>query len=62
MKEITVKITEDKEYKICIEKGILNNLSEHLSKVIENKRVIIITNSLVNNLYGAKLLSTLRKD
>ena len=62
MKEITVKITEDKEYKICIEKGILNNLGEHLSKAIENKRVIIITNSLVNNLYGAKLLSALRKD
>ena len=62
VKEITVKITEDKEYKICIEKGILNNLGEHLSKAIENKRVIIITNSLVNNLYGAKLLSALRKD
>lgn len=61
-KEITVKITEDKEYKICIGKGILNNLGEHLSMVIENKRVIIITNSLVNNLYGAKLLSALRKD
>ncbi|MBA7551543.1 3-dehydroquinate synthase [subsurface metagenome] len=62
MKEITVKITEDKEYKICIEKGILNNSGEHLSKAIENKRVIIITNSLVNSLYGAKLLSALRKD
>lgn len=61
MKEITVKITEDKEYKICIEKGILNNLGEHLSKTIENKRIIIITNSLVNNLYGVKLLSALRK-
>ncbi|MFH1939041.1 MAG: 3-dehydroquinate synthase family protein, partial [bacterium] len=62
MKEITVKITEDKEYKICIEKGILNNLGEHLSKTIENKRIIIITNPLVNSLYGAKLLSVLRKD
>jgi len=62
VKEITVKITEDKEYKICIEKGILNNLGENLSKAIENKRVIIITNFLVNSLYGAKLLSALRKD
>lgn len=62
VKEIIVKITEDKEYKICIEKGILNNLGEHLSKAMENKRVIIITNSLVNSLYGAKLLSALRKD
>lgn len=62
MKEITVKITEDKEYKIYIEKGILDNLGEHLSKAIENKRVIIITNSLVNSLYGAKLLSALKKD
>jgi 3-dehydroquinate synthase len=62
MKEIKVKITEDKEYSICIEKGIFNNLGEHLSKAIDNKRVIIITNSLVNSLYGAKLLSALRKD
>jgi len=62
VKEITVKITEDKEYKICIEKGILNNLGEHLSKAIENKRVIVITNPLVNSLYGAKLLSVLKKD
>ena len=62
MKEITVEITEDKEYKICIEKGILNNLGEHLSKTIGNKRIIIITNPLVNSLYGAKLLSVLRKD
>jgi 3-dehydroquinate synthase len=62
VKEITVKITEDKEYKIYIKKGILNNLSEYLSKAIENKRIIVITNSLVNSLYGAKLLSALRKD
>lgn len=61
-KEITVKITEDKEYKIYIEKGILNNLGEHLSMAIKNKRVIVITNSLVNSLYGTKLLSVLRKD
>ena len=62
MKEIKVKITEDKEYSICIGKGVFNNLGEYLSKAIDNKRVIIITNSLVNSLYGAKLLSALRKD
>jgi 3-dehydroquinate synthase len=62
MKEIKVKIAEDKEYKICIEKEILNNLGKYLSKAIENKRVIVITNPLVNSLYGAKLLSVLRKD
>ena len=61
MKEIKIKITEDKEYKICIKKGILINLGEHLSKTIENKRIIIITNSLVNCLYGVKLLSALKK-
>jgi len=61
MKEIKVKITEDKEYKVCIEKGILINLGEYLSKTIENKRIIIITNSLVNCLYGVKLLSALKK-
>ena len=61
LKEITVKITEDKEYKVCIKKGILINLGEHLSKTIENKRIIIITNSLVNCLYGVKLLSSLKK-
>jgi len=61
MKEVKIKITEDKEYKICIKKGILINLDEHLSKTIENKRIIIITNSLVNCLYGVKLLSSLKK-
>ena len=61
MKEIKVKITEDKEYKVCIEKGILINLGEHLSKTIENKRIIIITNPLVNCFYGVKLLSSLKK-
>ncbi|MGB2782494.1 MAG: 3-dehydroquinate synthase [Atribacterota bacterium] len=61
MKEIKVKITEDKEYKVCIKKGILINSGEHFSKTIENKRIIIITNSLVNCLYGVKLLSSLKK-
>jgi len=61
MKEIKVKITEDKEYKVCIEKGILINLGEHLSKTIENKRIIVITNPLVNCFYGVKLLSSLKK-
>lgn len=61
MKEIIVKITEDKEYKVCIKKGILINLGEHLSNTIENKGIIIITNSLVNCLYGVKLLSSLKK-
>jgi 3-dehydroquinate synthase len=61
MKEIKIKITEDKEYEVCVKKGILINLGEHLSKTIENKRIIIITNSLVNCLYGVKLLSSLKK-
>jgi len=61
LKELTVKITEDKEYKVYIKKGILVNLGEHLSKKIENKRMIIITNSLVNSLYGDKLISYLKK-
>lgn len=61
MKEIKVKITEDKEYKVCIGIGILDKLSEHLSKVTKSKRVIIITNPLVHSLYGVKLLSVLKK-
>ena len=61
MKEIKVKIIEDKEYKVCIEKGILINLGEYLFKTIENKRIIIISNSLVNCLYGVKLLSSLKR-
>jgi 3-dehydroquinate synthase len=61
MKEIKVKIIEDKEYQIYIKKGILSSLTEHLTRIIENKKVIIITNPLVNSLYGAKLLSVLKK-
>ena len=62
MKEIKVRITEDKEYQIYIKKGILSSLTEYLISTIENKKVIIITNSLVNSLYGNKLLAVLKKD
>ena len=36
LKEILVKITEDREYKIYFIKGILNHLSELLPKRTEN--------------------------
>lgn len=61
MKEIKVKIIEDKEYQIYIKKGILSSLTEYLTRIIENKKIIVITNPLVNSLYGAKLLSVLKK-
>jgi 3-dehydroquinate synthase len=61
MKEIKVKIIEDKEYKIYMERGIINKVGEYLSNIIEDKRVIIITNPLVNSLYGTKLLFVLKK-
>ena len=61
MKEINVKTIEDKEYKVCIKNGILDKLGEHLSNVTKSKRVIIITNPLVNCLYGVKLLSALKR-
>lgn len=61
MKEIKVKIIEDKEYKIYIKKGILNSLTEYLTRIIKNKKIIVITNPLVNGLYGDKLLSVLKK-
>ncbi|HDK28060.1 MAG TPA: 3-dehydroquinate synthase [Candidatus Atribacteria bacterium] len=60
MREIKIKIVKDEEYDIFIEKGILSNLDEHLSKIIKSKRVIVITNALVNSLYGNKLLSVLK--
>ena len=61
MKEISVKTVEDKEYKIYIESGILDKLGEHLSNATKSKRFIIITNPLVNCLYGVKLLSALKR-
>jgi 3-dehydroquinate synthase len=61
MKEIKVKIIEDKEYKIYMERGIINKVGGYLSNIIEDKRVIIITNPLVNSLYGTKLLTVLKK-
>ncbi len=61
VKEITVNVTEDKEYQIYIKKGILSSLTEYLTRIIENKKIIVITNPLVNSLYGAKLLSVLKK-
>ena len=61
VKEITVNVIEDKEYKIYMERGIINKVGEYLSNIIEDKRVIVITNPLVNSLYGGKLLTVLKK-
>ena len=61
MKEISVKTVEDKEYKVYIESGILDKLGKHLSNATKSKRFIIITNPLVNCLYGVKLLSALKR-
>jgi len=56
-----VKIIEDKKYKIFINRGILDRIGSHLFNIIENKRIIVITNPLVNCFYGVKLLSSLKK-
>ena len=61
MREIKIRIARDEEYNIYIEKGILTDLDEYVSKIIKSKRVIVITNPLVNSLYGTKLLSALKR-
>ena len=57
MRNILMQLTEKKECKIIIKEGILSKIGEYLDSLLDKKDVFILTNPLVKNLHGEKLLS-----
>jgi len=50
---------EEKSYDIFIEKGILNKVGDYISKIYKGKKIVIVTDTNVDKLYGNKLMKIL---
>ncbi len=64
MKKVKTKLKKriDDSYKIFIKKGIAKEIPSFLQKGKFGKRYVIITDKVVENLFGIKLLKELRKN
>lgn len=50
---------EEKSYDILIEKGILDKIGEHISKIYKNKKIVVVTDTNVDKLYGTRIIENL---
>ena len=52
----------NKSYEVTLEAGILNNICEELLKigVTKNRKILVISNEEISNLYGEKFLNNLK--
>ena len=53
---------KDRSYQIIIEKGLINRVSEEISRVYKGKKIFIITDDNVNKYYGGKISEELKKN
>ena len=51
-----------RSYQIIIEKGLINRVSEEISRVYKGKKIFIITDDNVNKYYGGKISEELKKN
>jgi 3-dehydroquinate synthase len=51
--------TQQNNYNIYIEKGILKNIGQLVRKIYNNRKILIITDSNVNSLYGVQIRASL---
>ena len=50
---------EEKSYDIFIEKGIFSEVGKYISKVYKEKKIVVVTDTNVDRLYGDKLIKNL---
>jgi 3-dehydroquinate synthase len=52
---------QEHSYEILIEKGILKNIGEELKKVVKGNKVVLLTDSNVNRIYGDSTINSIKK-
>lgn len=57
----TIRVNASKTYDIILGKGLYKDLSSYISKVIKGKKIVIVTDSNVNSLYGKVVKENLTK-
>ena len=60
MEKLHVNLGE-KSYDIFIEKGIIESVGEYISKVYKKEKIVVVTDTNVDKLYGNKLIDKLEK-
>ena len=58
MKKIFVDLGKD-SYNIIVDKGLLNKVGTHISKVVSPRKAIVVTDNIVGPLYGKIVLDSL---
>ncbi|MDK2918897.1 MAG: 3-dehydroquinate synthase [Candidatus Petromonas sp.] len=58
---VTVEL-QQKKYPIFIQRGLIKNIGQKLKNIYKNKKIAIITDTNVENLYGEKLRDSLQKE
>lgn len=51
---------DEKSYDIFIERGIFSEIGEYISKIYKKKKIVVVTDTNVDRLYGEKLLKNLK--
>lgn len=60
MEKLHINLNE-KSYDIFIEKGIFQEVGKYISRIYKKKRIVVVTDTNVDQLYGDKLLKNLEK-
>jgi 3-dehydroquinate synthase len=53
---------ENHSYDIVIKRGILNNIGEELKKIIKGNKLVVLTDSTVDSLYGELVINSLNQN
>lgn len=61
MYKVNINLFEH-SYPIYIEKGIFNNLGKYIKEVARTKKIAIVTDTNVDNLYGDKIVEILKEE
>lgn len=61
MRELNINL-KNTSYKIIIENNILSHVNDYIKEVYQNKKIYILTDDVVENLYLEKLMLSLKND
>jgi 3-dehydroquinate synthase len=59
MRSLTLNL-KDHSYEILIKKGILKNIGDELKKVVKGNKVVVLTDSNVDRLYGESTIQSIK--
>ncbi|GHU53098.1 3-dehydroquinate synthase [Clostridia bacterium] len=59
---MTINVKTSSTYDVIIERGLLNDINKYAGKFLENRKALIITDDIVNELYADKISKQINAD